>query len=86
MRIRNLNQPSKSSVSLSLLTPVIGVQPLQDIDEVNMFKDDNTVIHFKKPSSKFAPTTYLAFQIFKLLILFSPILRQRELDGGDRKP
>ena len=27
----------------------LGVQPLQDIDEVNMFKDDNTVIHFKRP-------------------------------------
>ena len=31
----------------------IGVQPLQDIDEVNMFKDDNTVIHFKRPLSKY---------------------------------
>ena len=30
----------------------LGVQPLQDIDEVNMFKDDNTVIHFKRPLSK----------------------------------
>jgi nascent polypeptide-associated complex subunit beta len=28
------------------------VQPLTDIDEVNMFKDDNTVVHFKKPISK----------------------------------
>lgn len=27
-----------------------GLQPLQEIDEINMFKDDNTVIHFKKPS------------------------------------
>lgn len=27
----------------------VGVQPLQDIDEVNMFKDDNTVVHFKRP-------------------------------------
>ena len=30
----------------------IGVQQLQDIDEVNMFKDDNTVVHFKRPMSK----------------------------------
>lgn len=30
----------------------IGVQPLQDIEEVNMFKDDNTVVHFKRPLSK----------------------------------
>ena len=29
-----------------------GMQSLQDIDEVNMFKDDNTVIHLKKPQSK----------------------------------
>jgi len=26
-----------------------GMQQLQDIDEVNMFKDDHTVIHFRKP-------------------------------------
>lgn len=30
------------------------MQPLSDIDEVNMFKDDNTVIHFKKPSAQFS--------------------------------
>jgi len=30
-----------------------GVQPLGDIEEVNMFKDDNTVIHFKRPQGKF---------------------------------
>lgn len=29
-----------------------GMQQLQDIDEVNMFKDDHTVIHFRKPQSK----------------------------------
>eukprot|EP01017_Pseudomicrothorax_dubius_P035155 TRINITY_DN4888_c0_g1_i3.p1 TRINITY_DN4888_c0_g1~~TRINITY_DN4888_c0_g1_i3.p1 ORF type:complete len:163 (-),score=76.53 TRINITY_DN4888_c0_g1_i3:139-555(-) len=27
----------------------LGMQPLQDIDEVNMFKDDSTVIQFKRP-------------------------------------
>ena len=26
-----------------------GVQPLNDIEEVNMFKDDNTVVHFRRP-------------------------------------
>ena len=31
-----------------------GMQQLQDIDEVNMFKDDNTVIHLKRPQSKYA--------------------------------
>ena len=30
------------------------MQQLQDIDEVNMFKDDNTVIHLKKPQSQFS--------------------------------
>ena len=31
-----------------------GMQPLSDIDEVNMFKDDNTVIHFKRPNCQFS--------------------------------
>jgi len=29
------------------------MQTLQDIDEVNMFKDDNTVIHMRRPQSKY---------------------------------
>jgi nascent polypeptide-associated complex subunit beta len=32
-----------------------GMQQLQDIDEVNMFRDDNTVVHLKRPNSK-SPT------------------------------
>ena len=28
-----------------------GMQPLQDIDEVNMFKDDGTVLHLKRPKT-----------------------------------
>jgi nascent polypeptide-associated complex subunit beta len=31
-----------------------GMQPLQDIDEVNMFRDDNTVMHMKKPQTQFS--------------------------------
>lgn len=31
----------------------LGVQPLQTIDEVNFFKDDNTVMHFTKPDGIF---------------------------------
>ena len=31
----------------------IGVQPLSDIEEVNMFKDDNTVVHFRRPAGKY---------------------------------
>ena len=27
----------------------VGVQPLNEIEEVNMFKDDNTVVHFRRP-------------------------------------
>lgn len=30
-----------------------GVQPLPGIDEVNMFKDDNTVLHFTHPEGFF---------------------------------
>jgi nascent polypeptide-associated complex subunit beta len=38
------------------LKPIIkkfGVQPLPGIDEVNMFKDDNTVLNFKHPEGYF---------------------------------
>ena len=31
-----------------------GMQTLQDIDEVNMFKDDNTVIHLRRPQTQFS--------------------------------
>ena len=31
-----------------------GMQVLQDIDEVNMFKDDNTVVHMRKPQTQFS--------------------------------
>ena len=34
------------------------MQQLQDIDEVNMFKDDHTVIHFRKPQSKFKTLSF----------------------------
>ena len=60
VRIRNLRPPSRNTVSLCRHQTVdrdsiwfIGVQPLTDIEEVNMFKDDNTVIHFKRPQGKF---------------------------------
>ena len=42
---------------------------MQDIDEVNMFKDDNTVIHFKKPSSN----------IFLLILLVQFSVRENLL-------
>ena len=37
-----------------MLLTNLGVQPLNDIDEVNMFKSDNTVIHFKRPQIHFS--------------------------------
>lgn len=40
------------------------MQVLQDIDEVNMFKDDNTVIHLKKPQSKYYKKHTLILVIF----------------------
>ena len=57
MRTRNLSLPLRSLVLITYLIVwnnivSLGVQPLQDIEEVNMFKDDNTVVHFKKPLSK----------------------------------
>ena len=30
------------------------MQSFQDMDELNMFKDDNTVMHFKKPQISYA--------------------------------
>ena len=27
----------------------LGVQPIPGVDEVNFFKDDNTVLHFNRP-------------------------------------
>jgi len=41
----NEDKKLKSAVSK------FGMQPLQDIDEVNMFKDDNTVLHLKRPKT-----------------------------------
>ena len=38
---------------LPTLCFLLGVQPLPDIEEVNMFKDDNSVVHFRRPTGKF---------------------------------
>jgi nascent polypeptide-associated complex subunit beta len=29
-----------------------GVQPLPGVDEVNFFKDDNTIVHFTRPEGR----------------------------------
>jgi nascent polypeptide-associated complex subunit beta len=47
--VQNVNEDKKLKSAIKKF----GVQPLQDIEEVNMFKDDNTVVHFKRPLSKF---------------------------------
>merc|ERR1719197_560192 len=36
-----------------------GVQTLPEIDEVNMFKDDNTVLHIKRPQVQFSMREHL---------------------------
>lgn len=49
-----------------------GVQTLPDIEEINLFKDDNTVVHIKKPNSKcsFSPV----WRVADLTRWYSPIL------------
>jgi len=39
------------------------VQPLNDIEEVNMFKDDNTVVHFRRPAGKYS-SLFVAYERF----------------------
>ena len=49
---------------LSVIYQSIGVQPLPDIDEVNMFKDDNSVVHFKRPAGKCHKLNGITFVLF----------------------
>jgi len=49
-------------------------QPLDGIAEANLFKDDNTVIHFVKPSGIFTES------------LYSAICSKRELYYLNRNP
>ena len=42
------------------------MQALSDIDEVNMFKEDNTVIHFKRPQCKYDPFLTLCLGSFSV--------------------
>lgn len=48
--VQNVNEDKKLKSAIKKF----GVQPLQDIEEVNMFKDDNTVVHFKRPLIQFS--------------------------------
>ena len=66
----------KESKELKSCIKKFGMQQLQDIDEVNMFKDDNTVIHLKKPQSKYFGIIFLSGYQNTLTFFFnSPILR-----------
>jgi nascent polypeptide-associated complex subunit beta len=38
-----------------------GARKLNDIQEVNIFKDDNSVIHFKKPAFEYSPKEKVSF-------------------------
>merc|ERR1712071_672697 len=48
------NETVAEDKKLKACVKKFGVQPLSDIDEVNMFKDDNTVVHFRKPIIQFS--------------------------------
>ena len=56
----------------------MNVQPIQGIEEVNMFKEDGNVIHFANPRGKSTfPTLSSLFELYQILILmpYSPRLR-----------
>ena len=74
-RTASSSRLSRSSVCRARITNLyipfflfVGVQNLPDIEEVNMFKDDNSIVNFRKPLSK----------PFPILTRFSSILRPRE--------
>ena len=46
---------------ISSLAKKAQARKLNDIQEVNIFKDDNTVIHFKKPSFEYSPKEKVSF-------------------------
>ena len=50
-QLDNLSTNKKLLMSLKKITPT----PIDAVDEVNMFKDDGSVIHFKNPSVLFSP-------------------------------
>merc|ERR1712048_548686 len=49
------NSTSADSKKLLMSLKKITPSPIDAVDEVNMFKDDGTVIHFKNPSVLFSP-------------------------------
>lgn len=62
---RKFKAPPKSSLQddkrLQLQLKKLNVNPIPAIEEVNLFKDDNTVVHFTKPKvqAEIASNTYV---------------------------
>ena len=52
--VHNTNNEVNEDKKLKSTIKKFGMQQLQDIDEVNMFKDDNTVVHLKRPQTQFS--------------------------------
>ena len=57
-KISNLAKKSRKIFSLKYF---IEAKKLSDIQEVNIFKNDNTVIHFKKPSYEYSIKEKVSF-------------------------
>jgi len=51
----------------------LNVQPIQAIEEVNMFKEDGRVIHFTAPKGSFLTPIRFAFSVFQPLFCNSGI-------------
>merc|ERR1719316_1595402 len=51
--VRNTNEVNEDK-KLKSTVKKFGMQALQDIDEVNMFRDDNTIVHLKRPQTQFS--------------------------------
>ena len=53
---KSVHQAPKEVVDKKLNAAIkkFGVQPLGEIEEVNMFKDDNSIVHFKRPEVKYS--------------------------------
>lgn len=53
---RKVKKVTKTQITddkkLKTIIKKFGVQPFQGIDEVNMFKDDKTILHFDHPEGK----------------------------------
>merc|ERR1712166_332182 len=91
-----INSDSKLKSHLKKL----GAQPLPDIAEVNMFKDDNTVMQFKKPEvhGSIPNQTMIVFgshETKELKEVFSEIMTQmgpkqleklKDMNFGSKKP